>query len=267
MIDTHCHVHDPRYDDDRDEVIERARAAGVTGMVTIGEDIADSRRALETAQRYDLVAAAGIHPHEAKDAPADIASALTPLLADSRVVAIGETGLDYYYDHSPRDAQARVLRAQLAVARERALPVIFHLRDAFDDFVAILREEWKPPMRGVVHCFTGTTAQARIYVDEFGLLLGIGGVVTFENAQPLRDAVRAIGAGALVLETDAPYLAPVPLRGRRNEPSFLPHTAARVASLLGLGLDELVTATDRNVHRLFGDLRFWDTQRAAFDVS
>jgi TatD DNase family protein len=252
MIDTHCHVHDPRYDGDRDAIIERARAAGVTGMVTIGEDIADSRRALATAQQYDLLAAAGIHPHQAKDAPEDIADALAPLLADPRVVAIGETGLDYYYDHSPRDVQAQVLRAQLAVARERGFPVIFHLRDAFDDLVAILRQEWKPPMGGVVHCFTGTHEQARLYVDEFGLLLGIGGVVTFENAQPLRDAVRAAGAGALVLETDAPYLAPVPLRGRRNEPSFLPHTAARVASLLGLGLDELITITTSNAHRLFG---------------
>jgi TatD DNase family protein len=251
MIDTHCHVHDARYDDDRDAVIERARAAGVTGMVTIGEDIADSRRALATAHQYHLLAAVGIHPHEAKDAPEDIASALAPLLADSRVVAIGETGLDYYYNHSPRDAQARVLRAQLELARSRDFPVIFHLRDAFEDFVAILREEWKPPMRGVVHCFTGTFEQARSHVDEFGLLLGIGGVVTFENAGPLRHAVRAIGADALVLETDAPYLAPVPLRGRRNEPSFLPHTAARVASLLNLGLDELITTTDRNAHRLF----------------
>jgi TatD DNase family protein len=251
VIDTHCHVHDPRYDGDRDGVIERARVAGVTGMVTIGEDIADSRRALATAQQYDLLAAAGIHPHEAKDAPEDIAGALAPLLADSRVVAIGETGLDYYYDHSPREAQARVLRAQLEVACERGFPVIFHLRDAFDDFVAILRQEWKPPMRGVVHCFTGTLEQARTYVDEFGLLLGIGGVVTFENASSLRDAVRGIGAGALVLETDAPYLAPVPLRGRRNEPSFLVHTAARVAALLGVALEELVAVTDRNAHHLF----------------
>lgn len=252
MIDTHCHVHDARYDEDRDAAIERAREAGVTQMVTIGENIADSRRALASAQRYDLWAAAGIHPHEAKDAPEDIASALEPLLADSRVVAIGETGLDYYYDHSPREAQARVLRAQLAVARARTIPVIFHLRDAFDDFVAILRQEWKPPMRGVVHCFTGTLEQARTYVDEFGLLLGIGGVVTFENAQALRDAVRGIGAAALVLETDAPYLAPMPLRGRRNEPAFLPHTAARVASLLRVSLEELVAATDRNAHDLFG---------------
>lgn len=252
MIDTHCHIHDARYDDDRAAVVERARAAGVMGMLTIGENIVDSRRALATAEQYDLWAAAGIHPHEAKDAPQDIASALAPLVADSRVVAIGETGLDYYYNHSPRDVQANVLRAQLAVARERALPVIFHLRDAFDDFVRILRQEWTPPMRGVVHCFTGTPEQARTYVDEFGLLLGIGGVVTFENAQPLRDAVRSIGAGGLVLETDAPYLAPVPLRGRRNEPSFLVHTAARVALLLGLPLEELVAATDRNAHDLFG---------------
>ena len=142
MIDTHCHVHDRRFDDDRDEVIARARATGRRAMLTVGEDIADSRRAIAIAQRYGLAAAVGIHPHEAKDAPADIAGALRPLLDAPGVVAIGETGLDYYYGHSPRESQRNVLRAQLRLAREAALPVVFHQRDAFDDFTAILREEW-----------------------------------------------------------------------------------------------------------------------------
>jgi TatD DNase family protein len=252
MIDTHCHIHDQRFDDDRDEAVERARRAGVTQMLTIGEDLTDSRRALSVAQRYDLRASVGIHPHEAKNAPDDIAIALEPLLADSRVVAIGETGLDYYYDHSPRATQAKVLRAQLGIARERVLPVIFHQRDAFDDFVGILRQAWSPQMRGVVHCFTGTVDQARTLVDEFGLALGIGGVVTFQNAQPVREAVRAVGIDAIVLETDAPYLAPVPVRGKRNEPSFLPHTARRLSELLGISLEQIVSATDRNADRLFG---------------
>jgi TatD DNase family protein len=252
LIDTHCHLQDQKFEADRDEVVARARAAGLTAMLTIGEDLADSYKALEVAEHFDLFVAAGIHPHEAQNAPPDIAGALRPLLGNPRVVAVGETGLDYYYDRSPRDVQAGVLRAQLRVAREAGLPVIFHLRDAFADFIAILRQEWVPGMRGVVHCFTGTPEEARVHVDEFSLLLGIGGVVTFENARGLRDAVLTVGAGKIVLETDCPYLAPVPMRGKRNEPSFLTHTAAKLSQLLGMPLDELVAETDANARRLFG---------------
>jgi TatD DNase family protein len=252
MIDTHCHIHDRKFDADRDAVVERARAAGVTAMLTIGEDLADSARAIEAAERYGIAAAAGIHPHEARNAQEELAGPLRALLEDPRVLAVGETGLDYYYDHSPRDAQARVLRAQLAVARETGMPVVFHQRDAFDDFTAILRDEWTSGMRGVVHCFTGTPEQALTYTGEFGLLLGIGGVVTFPNAEPLREAVRAVAIGNIVLETDCPYLAPVPMRGRRNEPAFVAHTAARVATLLRIPLAEVEAHADDNARRLFG---------------
>ncbi len=251
MIDTHCHVHDRKFDHDRDEVVARARASGVSALLTVGEDIADSRRAIETAQRYGLAVAVGIHPHEAKDAPDDIAGALRSLLEAAAVVAIGETGLDYYYGHSPREAQQNVLRAQLRFAREVALPVVFHQRDAFDDFTAILREEWGAEMRGVVHCFTGNEAQAQALVGEFGLTLGIGGVLTFPNAGDLRAAVRAVGAGSLVLETDCPYLAPVPVRGKRNEPAFVLHTAAKLSDVLAMPIDDLVATTDANARRLF----------------
>ena len=252
MIDTHCHVHDPAFDEDRDEVVRRARDAGVRAMVTIGEDLTDSRRAIDTAQEYAINSAPGIHPHRAQEAPADLASQLAALLGEPGVVALGEIGLDYYYEHSPRAKQIEVLRAQIEIARERNVPVIFHQRDAFDDFVTVLREEWKPGMRGVVHCFTGTASEAAIYRDEFGLLLGIGGVVTFPKAQALRDAVASVGASAIVLETDCPYLAPVPQRGRRNEPSFLSHIAAAVASLLAEPLDDVIAATDANAQWLFG---------------
>jgi TatD DNase family protein len=197
-------------------------------------------------------AGAGIHPHNAKDAPEDFERELHALLKERCVVAVGEMGLDYYYDNSPREAQQHVLRAQLRVAREAALPVVFHLRDAFDDFTAILRDEWKPPMRGVLHCFTGTPNEARTCVNEFGLLLGIGGVLTFPNAGNVRDAVRAVGIEHAVLETDCPYLAPVPMRGRRNEPSFIVHTAAKISESLGIGIADIVAATDRNAIRLFG---------------
>jgi TatD DNase family protein len=251
LIDTHCHIQDSKFDDDRDAVVARARDAGIAAMVTIGEDLADSERAIAVAQRYGTAAAAGIHPHEARNAPHDIGAGLRPLLERPGVVAIGETGLDYYYEHSPRARQAEVLRAQLRVARETGFPVVFHQRDAFDDFTAILREEWRTGMRGVVHCFTGSPEEARTYVDEFGLFLGIGGVLTFPNAQPLRDAVRETGIGRLVLETDAPYLAPVPKRGKRNEPAFVAHTSAKLAEVLGIAAAEVDATTDANARALF----------------
>jgi TatD DNase family protein len=252
VIDTHCHVHDRKFDSDRDAVFERARESGVTQMLTVGEDLADSARAIDVAAQYGIAAAAGIHPHEARNAPQELAGPLRALLEEPRVVAVGETGLDYYYDYSPRDVQARVLRAQLCVARDAGTPVVFHQRDAFDDFIAILRDEWKSGMRGVVHCFTGTPEQALTYTGEFGLMLGIGGVVTFPNAEPLREAVRAVGIASVLLETDCPYLAPVPMRGKRNEPAFVAHTAARVAALLRIPLAEVAGHTDDNARRLFG---------------
>jgi len=251
MIDSHAHVHDKTFDEDRAAVVARARAAGVGAILTVGCDLADSARAIACAREYGLSSSVGIHPHEAKDAPEDIAAAFAPLLADPSVVAIGETGLDYYYDHSPRDAQARVLRAQMRLARERDLPLIFHHRDAFDDFLAILREEFRPGMRGVIHCFTGDAAQAKTYVDEFDLKLGIGGVLTFKTADGLREAVRAVGLAPLVLETDCPYLAPIPHRGKRNEPAFAGATAVRLAEVLEERPETVLASTDAAARRLF----------------
>lgn len=251
MIDTHAHIHDKKFDDDRADVVARAREAGVAHIITVGCDLADSERALDTARTYRVYASVGIHPHEAKDAPSDISAVFEPFLHDRRVVAIGETGLDYFYDHSPRDIQAKVLRAQIQLARESDFPVIFHHRDAFDDFVAILREEWKPGMKGVIHCFTGDTAAAQTYVNEFGLYLGIGGVITFKTAEPVRAAVSAVGLDALVLETDCPYLAPIPHRGERNEPAYVRLTALKIADVLGCTPDEVSVKTDANALALF----------------
>jgi TatD DNase family protein len=254
MIDTHAHVHGETFDDDRAAMLDRARAAGVGAIVTVGCDLADTRRALDVAAEFALYATVGIHPHEAKDAPADLAAAFDALRAASpaRVVAVGETGLDYYYNHSPADDQRRVLRDQIAYAAACGLPVVFHQRDAFDDFTAVLREVWdRSVMRGVIHCFTGDAAQARTFVEEFGMLLGIGGVVTFKTAQPLRDAVAAIGIDALVMETDCPYLAPVPYRGKRNEPAFIVESARTVATVLDLAVEDLIATTTRTAARFF----------------
>ena len=236
-------------------MLDRARAAGVDGVVTVGCDVEDSRRACETAEAFGLAATIGIHPHEAKDAPADIPAAFDALRArfGARIVAVGETGLDYHYDHSPRDVQRSVLRAQLAYARERALPLIFHQREADDDFVAALREGYDPAaQRGIVHCFTGDTAAALTFTREFGLLLGIGGVVTFPKAQALRDAVASVGLDGIVLETDCPYLAPVPQRGKRNEPAYVAHTAAALSTLMAEPIATVTATTDANARVLFG---------------
>lgn len=249
MIDTHAHVHDPKFDEDRAAMLDRARAAGVETIVTIGCDLNDSRRALEIAQNFGLWASIGIHPHEAADAPADIATAFDTLYEPhrERVVAIGETGLDYYYDHSSPADQRSVLIKQLTYARANDLPLVFHQRDAFADFTAVLREHFdRRTMRGVIHCFTGNAAEANTFIAEFGLNLGIGGVVTFKTAESLRDAVRAVGIDNLILETDCPYLAPVPHRGKRNEPAFMTETLRRIGEILALDPRDVEATTTRN---------------------
>ncbi|MGC8485175.1 MAG: TatD family hydrolase [Candidatus Baltobacteraceae bacterium] len=254
MIDTHAHVHDAKFDDDRAATIQRARDAGIEEIVTVGCDLADSTRALECARAYGLRASIGIHPHEAIGAPESIDRAFDELFDPVVHVAVGEIGLDYYYDNSPRDVQREVLRKQLDYAVRRKLPTIFHQRDAFDDFVTELRAGFDRSLGGVVHCFTGDAAQARLLVEEFGLRLGIGGVLTFKSAESLREAVRTVGIEALVVETDCPYLAPVPMRGRRNEPAFLTYTAMRLAEVLDISLDEVTERTDANARALFPGL-------------
>jgi TatD DNase family protein len=255
MIDTHAHVHDRSFDDDRDAMLARARERGVDAVVTVGCDLEDSRRACEVSERYGLAATIGVHPHEAKDAPDDLPAAFDALREryGARIVAVGETGLDYHYDHSPRDVQRAVLAAQLAYARERALPLVFHQREAHADFVAALRAGYDArTQRGIVHCFTETADEARVFTAEFGLVLGIGGVVTFKTAAALRDAVKAVGLDAIVLETDCPYLAPVPHRGARNEVAFVADTARAVADIFEVGVDAVIARTDANARRVLG---------------
>jgi TatD DNase family protein len=254
MIDTHAHVHDPKFDDDREAILDRARAAGVDAIVTVGCDVEDSRRACEIAESFGLFATLGVHPHEAKDAPTDLAALFDALRERhlARVLAVGETGLDYHYDHSPRDAQRRVLAAQLTYARERNLPLVFHQREAHEDFVAALRDGYARTQRGIVHCFTGTPEEAALFHGEFGLLLGIGGVLTFKTAETLREAVRAVGLDALVLETDCPYLAPIPHRGKRNEPAFIAETAGVLADVLETDVATVLARTDANARRVLG---------------
>lgn len=253
MIDSHAHMHDPAFNEDREAVLARARDAGVETIVTIGCDLEDSVRAAQLADAEGLAWTLGVHPHEAKSAPANLADAFDRLIeaAPAKPRAIGETGLDFYYDHSPRDVQVRVFEMHVGYARTSELPLVFHQRDAFGTFVETLRKHRFAGMRGVVHCFTGTPSEAQTLVGEFGLLLGIGGVVTFKAAQTLREAVRSVGLDRLVLETDCPYLAPVPQRGKRNEPAFLSHTAERLGEVLGCDIVELLATTSKNARELF----------------
>jgi len=255
MMDTHAHVHDRAFDGDRAATLERAREAGVASIVTVGCDVEDSGRACEVAESFGLRATIGIHPHEAKDAPDDLPAVFDALRARyaERIVAVGETGLDFHYDYSPRDVQRAVFAAQLAYARARGLPLVFHQREAHADFVAALRTGFDPAsQRGIVHCFTGDAAEAEQFVHEFGLALGIGGVVTFKTAGALREAVRHVGLDAIVLETDCPYLAPVPHRGKRNEPAFVAETARAVGVVLGVDLPTVAARADANARRIFG---------------
>jgi len=253
LIDTHAHLDGGEYANDLEQVLERARTAGVSPIVAAGQDEASSRATLELASKHAHVApAVGVHPHEAKSA-GDLRW-LEPLLRDPRVVAAGEMGLDYHYDHSPRDVQRAVFERQLDLAGERGLPVIIHCRESEDDIAAILQARFARGRLGVVHCFTGTYEWGKRLIGDFGVFLGIGGAVTFKNAKELHDAAARLPLDHLVLETDCPFMSPAPYRGKRNEPAYLPLTCARLAELRGCTPAEIAAATTANARRLFPKL-------------
>jgi TatD DNase family protein len=250
LTDSHAHLDDPAFDADRDQLVPRARAAGVTRIVTVGTDVEGSRRACDLAAANDGVwAAIGCHPHEA-DKYGDDLSGLRGLATRPKVVAIGETGLDYAKKFSSIDNQKKLFRAHLRLAAETRLAVVIHCRDAHDDVRAILREEVKPPVRGVIHCFSGNPRDAAAYL-ELGFVLSIAGPVTFANANGLREAVRAVPMDRLLVETDCPYLTPVPHRGKRNEPAFVRHTAEAVAAVHGVSLEAFAEASTRAAREVF----------------
>lgn len=253
LVDSHCHLDYLERDGvDLDEVVARAGRAGVGTLVTICTKVSEVARILSIAERYPQVwCSVGIHPHEAGAEPETDAARLVALARHPKVVGIGETGLDYYYDHSPRDAQKRAFRAHIAAARETGLPLIVHTRDADDDTVAILHDEYaKGAFPGLIHCFSSTRYLAEKAL-EIGLSISISGIVTFKRAQDLRDTVAAVPLERLLVETDAPYLAPVPKRGKTNEPSYVVHTAAQVAELKCIDAAALARATTDNFFTLF----------------
>jgi TatD DNase family protein len=249
LVDSHAHLDDRAFDGDREAVIDRARQNGLTRIVTVGTDHASCERAVAIAGAHDFIfAALGYHPHEADRYRDDDLSRLRALCGSPKVVAIGETGLDYAKKFASVDGQKRLFRLHLALARDLGKPVVIHCRDAHADTRAILREEGIS--RGVIHCFSGNDEDARDYAS-MGFLLSIAGPVTFANADRLRDTVRAIPLDRLLVETDCPLLTPVPHRGKRNEPSYVMYTAAAVARAHDTSPERVAELTTRNALDLF----------------
>ena len=252
LIDSHVHLDDLRYDTDRDEVLQRAEAAGLEALVTIGCDLATSQAAVALARAHPHVfATIGVHPHEAKEVEEDWYNSFRALAQEPKVVAYGEIGLDYHYDHSPREIQRQRFREQIRLARELGLPLVIHTREAQEDTVTILREEGAAHVGGVFHCFSGDAWLAKDALD-LGFYLSFSGVLTFKNATMLRDVARTIPLDRLMVETDCPYLTPVPYRGKRNEPAHVQYVAQTLAEIHGdQSFESIAQATTHNTKRLF----------------
>lgn len=252
LVDTHCHIHFPDYPLDPDEVIAAAQKQGVTKLLCVGCTLPDSQSAIEFAQKYEhIFAAIGLHPHEAAKYVEDekALQQFRELATRPEVVAIGETGLDYYYNHSPKEQQQELFRFQLSLAQEHDLPLIFHVRDAYDDFLAILDDF--EGVRGVVHSFTANTSVLDKMIDR-GLYIGLNGIMTFTKDPQQLEAAKRVPLEKLLLETDAPFLTPTPYRGTICEPKHVRVTAEFLATLRGEMIEEIATVTSQNAHNLFG---------------
>jgi TatD DNase family protein len=255
FIDSHAHLDGPEFDSDRDEVLRRARAAGVAEIVVVGAagDLETAERTVRLAEEEErLYATVGVHPHDAARMEESWWPRLRDLAGRKRVVGIGETGLDYHYDHSPPEVQKRRFAEFVELGRDVGKPVVCHVRDAHADARAILKATGAAEVGAVIHCFTGTPEDARSYVG-MGCYISFSGIVTFKgkSAAPIRAAVREVPLDRLLIETDCPYLAPVPNRGKRNEPAFVVHTAEVVAQEAGIDLTELAARTVANTRRFF----------------
>jgi TatD DNase family protein len=252
LVDSHCHLDFKDFAGELEAVVGRARAAGVGGFLTICTRLTEFERVCAIAERFDDVwCSVGIHPHEAESEPDAAAARLVELARHPKVVGIGEAGLDFYYDHSPRERQKEVFRRHIEAARLSGLPLIVHSRDADEETVALLREgASKGGLTGVIHCFSSTAVLAEGAL-ALGFHISLSGIVTFRKAEGLRAIARDIPADRLLVETDSPYLAPVPHRGKRNEPAFVVHTAAQVAALRGEAPAAFARQTTENFHRLF----------------
>lgn len=252
FVDSHCHLDYHERDGDLDEVIGRARRAGVGALVTICTKMGNFAAVRKIAERYDNVwCSLGIHPHEAENEAIPKVEELLALAKHPKVVGIGETGLDYFYERSPRVAQQECLRVHIEAARETGLPLIVHARDADDDMIKILEEGYRQgPYPGLIHCFTSGPELSEKAL-EIGFSISFSGIVTFKNAEALRNVAKSVPMDRILIETDAPYLAPVPNRGKRNEPAYVVHVAEMLAQVLGTDIHEIAEKTSNNFYRLF----------------
>jgi TatD DNase family protein len=253
LIDSHAHIQGKEYAGEAEAVIARARDAGVETIIAVGGagDMSSNTEAIALAQSFaNVYATVGMHPHDAKDVRADELKTLSELASHPKVVAVGETGLDYFYNHSPHDVQQRVFAQFIHMARETELPIIVHERDAAVQAAALLRAEGDGELRGVIHCFTGNYEAACAYLD-LGFYLSFTGIITFKNADALREVVRKVPLEKMFVETDSPYLTPVPHRGKRNEPAFVRFVAETIAKVKGVELAEVARVTSANVKKLF----------------
>jgi len=249
LIDTHAHLNLSNYKKDLEEVIQRAREVGVSQIINVGIDVKTSIKALELAHAYEgLYASAGIHPHEVKKITDETYATLESLLADPKMVALGEIGLDYAKEYSPRELQREHFLGQLALARKLGLPVIIHAREA-PDILALLRQEL--PEKFVFHCYAGSVEEAREILD-LGGFISVTGIVTFPKAENIRQVVRYVPLEHLMVETDCPFLTPVPHRGKRNEPAFVKYVAEKIAELKGISFEECARITTQNARHFFG---------------
>lgn len=252
FFDTHAHYDDEKYDDDRDEVILRAYNMGVENILNVGINLDTSKKSIELARKYDFVyAAVGVHPHEIENLEQDYIERLEDLIHQNRhkIVAIGEIGLDYYYDFAPKDLQQKVFIEQINLAKKVGLPVAIHDRDAHGDTLDIIKQQGVT--EGILHCFSGSPEMANEVLKQ-GLYIAIGGVVTFKNAKKMVDVVKNIPMDRLLIETDLPYLTPEPFRGKRNESAYLKYVVEKIAQIKGLPEYEIANITTNNAKKLFG---------------
>ncbi|GJL79910.1 MAG: radical SAM protein [Nitrospinaceae bacterium] len=269
IIDTHAHLDMDQYDTDREEVIERARASGVDYILNIGCDVESSARSLELAEQYDFIyGTAGVHPHDVKSIDASTYADLKHLLAHPKMVAVGEIGLDYFKNYSPQDLQRTHLKKQLELAKELDKPIIVHCRDANEDMISILSEFYavnEKARSGIFHCFSGDQKLADKAL-EMGFYISFSGSVTFKKSEELRAVAKTIPADRLFVETDCPYLAPVPKRGKRNEPAFVHHTAELIAEVRGLRVKDVQRTSELNFFELFGIGKMAPTGTVSYQI-
>lgn len=252
LFDSHCHLDDARFDEDREQLIASLPGHGIGACLTCGSDLPSSRAALELAKQYDFIyAAAGIHPHEAGKAAREDLAGVGALLTHPRVVALGEIGLDFYYDFSPRETQEALLIEQLDLAFEMKKPVILHVRESHGAMLDILRARKGRLPGGVLHCFSGSAQSVPVY-EKLGFHISFAGSVTFKNAAKLREAARAVSPDRLLIETDSPYLSPEPFRGRRNHPGQVAEVCRALADAHRMSFEEMAELTCRNAAKLFG---------------